>query len=114
MMAKLMSVPYREVTNYRAVLENNLPYSTKHGVKGDEFDNVLVLLDDAGANWNQYSFGNLLAGADKSESRLLRTRNLFYVCCSRAKKNLVIADLGSPAGKEKAIEALFGAESVVL
>lgn len=111
-MAKLLDVPYREVSIYRAVLENNLPYSTKHGVKGDEFDNVLVILDDAGARWTQYSFGNLLAGADKSEDRLRRTRNLFYVCCSRAKNKLIVAHLGQ-ADKAK-VEGLFGSDSIAL
>lgn len=109
-MAAVLDIPYREISNYRAVLERNLPYSTKHGVKGDEFDNVLVVLDDAGANWNQYSFGNLLAGADKSEARLRRSRNLFYVCCSRARDKLIVAHLGAPDTTK--IEALFGTEAV--
>ncbi len=33
-----------KLTRYRAVFEENLPYSTKHGVKGDEFENVIVIL----------------------------------------------------------------------
>jgi DNA helicase-2/ATP-dependent DNA helicase PcrA len=107
---KLMVVPYVEVSNYRAVLLDHLPYSTKHGVKGDEFQNVLVVLDDAGANWNQYSFGKLLAETDTSEGRIRRTRNLFYVCCSRAKDKLIVADLG--AGAQAKIEGLFGAGAV--
>lgn len=111
-MAKLMAVRYIEVSNYRAVLQNSLPYSTKHGVKGDEFQNVLVVLDDAGANWNQYSFGKLLAGTDTSEGRIKRTLNLFYVCCSRAKDKLIVADLG--AGTQAKIEGLFGAEAVAM
>lgn len=111
-MALLLAVPYVEVSRYRAVLENSLPFSTKHGVKGDEFQNVVVILDDAGANWNQYSFGKLLAGSDTSESREKRTRNLFYVCCSRAKDKLIVADLG--AGAQAKIEALFGAGAVAM
>lgn len=111
-LAKLVEIPYVEVSNFRAVFDENLPYTTKHGVKGDEFDNVIVILDDPGANWNQYSFGKLLAGVDTSESRLKRTRNLFYVCCSRARVNLAVVNLapmGDAAGK---IETLFGKEFV--
>ena len=111
-LAKLLDIPYVEMSNYRSVLENNLPYSTKHGVKGDEFQNVLVVLDDAGANWNQYSFGKLLAGTDTSEGRIRRSRNLFYVCCSRAKDKLIVADLGT--GSQAKIEALFGSASVAM
>jgi DNA helicase-2/ATP-dependent DNA helicase PcrA len=111
-MAKLLAVPYAEISRYRDVLESSLPFSTKHGVKGDEFQNVVVILDDAGANWNQYSFGKLLAGTDTSESREKRTRNLFYVCCSRAKDKLIVANLG--AGSQTKIEALFGAGAVAM
>lgn len=111
-LAKLVDIPYPEVTNYRAVFEENLPYSTKHGVKGDEFDNVIVILDDPGANWNQYSFGKLLAGVDTSESRLKRTRNLFYVCCSRARVNLAVVNLAPMGDALARINALFGEASV--
>ncbi|MGE0415023.1 MAG: UvrD-helicase domain-containing protein [Verrucomicrobiales bacterium] len=111
-MAKLLTIPYVEISNYRAVLQNNLPYSTKHGVKGDEFQNVLVILDDAGANWNQYSFGKFLAGTDTSEGRIKRSRNLFYVCCSRAKDKLIVVDLGATV--QAKIEALFGAAAVAM
>lgn len=111
-MTELLGIPYQEVSNYRAVLESSLPYSTKHGVKGDQFKNVLVILDDAGAKWNQYSFGNLLAGKDKSEERLLRSRNLFYVCCSRTIDKLIVANIGS-SDKSK-VEALFGKEAVAI
>lgn len=111
-MASLLNVPYREISLYRAVLEDNLPYSTKHGVKGAEFDNVLVILDDAGANWNQYSFSRLLTGSETNDARLRRTRNLFYVCCSRAKVNLAVVDLGVQKGNRQAIEQLFGSGNV--
>jgi DNA helicase-2/ATP-dependent DNA helicase PcrA len=111
-MTMLLAVPYAEVSRYRAVLESSLPFSTKHGVKGDEFQNVVVVLDDAGANWNQYSFGKMLAGTDTSENREKRTRNLFYVCCSRAKDKLIVADLG--AGSQAKIEALFGPDAITM
>lgn len=107
----LFKVPYRQLRAYRDVLEHNLPYSTKHGVKGDEFETVFVVLDDAGANWNQYSFGKFLAGADTIQGRWLRTRNLFYVCCSRSKDKLAVVDLGSATVKEEAIKGIFGADA---
>lgn len=110
--ALLLAVPYIEVSRYRAVLENSMPFSTQHGVKGDQFQNVVVVLDDAGANWNQYSFGKLLAGTDSSQSREKRTRNLFYVCCSRAKDKLIVADLS--AGTQAKLEALFGVGAVAM
>lgn len=111
-LGKLVEIPYAEVTKYRAVFEDHLPYSTKHGVKGDEFDNVIVILDDPGANWNQYSFGKLLSGVDTSESRLKRTQNLFYVCCSRARVNLAVVNLAPMGDAAAKIKSLFGEEFV--
>lgn len=112
LLTTLLDIPYQEVCIYRAVLQSNLPYSTKHGVKGDQFKNVLVILDDAGANWNQYSFGNLLEGVDTSHNRLQRSRNLFYVCCSRAQDTLIVANLGH--ADEAKLRDLFGAGSVAI
>ena len=111
---KLFKVPYKQIRAYQDILAQNLPYSTKHGVKGAEFDTVFVVLDDAGANWNQYSFGNFLAGSDTRQSRFERTRNLFYVCCSRSKDKLAVIDLGSASGKEDAIRCIFGYDSCVM
>ena len=67
-------------------------YSTDHGVKGEEYDNVLLVM---GRGWNLYKFEDILW---KEESQLagndlkayIRNRNLFYVCCSRPRKRLAI------------------------
>jgi DNA helicase-2/ATP-dependent DNA helicase PcrA len=109
----LLTVGASQLHTYRQVLEKNMPYATKHGVKGDEFDTVIVVLDDAGASWNQYAFGKRLEGQDTSEARWDRTGNLFYVCCSRARINLVVVDLGYTPARRSGVEALFGAENVI-
>lgn len=44
-----------------------------------------------------------MAGTDTSQSREKRTRNLFYVCCSRAKEKLIVADLGAGAQANRGI-----------
>jgi DNA helicase-2/ATP-dependent DNA helicase PcrA len=112
--SSLFDVPYREVTDYTAFFEDHTPYATKHGVKGDEFDDVAVVLDDAGANWNLYSFTKYLSGEDRTgnEKRWARSRNIFYVCCSRAKRNLAVIDLAPRSiAKDDGARALFGAEA---
>ena len=110
----LLALPYAEVSSFCTFLEEHTPFSTHHGVKGDEFDTVFVVLDDSGARWNLYSFDKYLNGEDeaKGADRFRRTRNLFYVCCSRAKRNLAVVDLGvgTPA-KDARINALFGADN---
>lgn len=111
--AALFALPYAQVTAFCSFFLANTPYATKHGVKGDEFETVLVVLDDSGAAWNFYSFEKYLSGDDEkgNPERARRSRNVFYVCCSRAQRNLAVIDLGgdSPAKKAR-VEALFGAQ----
>ncbi|WP_334068640.1 ATP-dependent helicase [Burkholderia cepacia] len=84
----------------RYILEES-PFATHHGVKGAQFERVLVVLDDEEASYNQYSYGKYLGYtplsdtdeaniAEGKESVLDRTRRLFYVCCSRAVKDLAV------------------------
>ncbi|NOX25596.1 MAG: N-6 DNA methylase [Deltaproteobacteria bacterium] len=53
-----------------------------------EFDNVFVILDNG--RWNQYNFKYLFEKTRGEESAIERTQKMFYVCCSRAKKSLVV------------------------
>ncbi|HHO42085.1 MAG TPA: ATP-dependent helicase, partial [Epsilonproteobacteria bacterium] len=64
------------------------PYSTQHGVKGAEFDNVFVILDNG--KWNRYNFKYLFENKAGNENIIERTRKIFYVACSRVKDNLVV------------------------
>ena len=71
----------------------NSTFSTEHGVKGEEYDNVLFVISKG---WNLYQFETyapMILGISSipkgKESSYERNRNLFYVCCSRARKRLV-------------------------
>ena len=68
-------------------VEEYTPFSTQHKIKGAEFDNVLVVLDNAG--WNNYNFESLFL-KNVRETVTERTEKIFYVCCTRAKENLVL------------------------
>ncbi|MBF0154220.1 MAG: ATP-dependent helicase [Magnetococcales bacterium] len=97
-----LSCPVSQLWHYRRYLDGDSPYSTQHGVKGAEFDRVLVVLDDEeGKGFSQFSYEQLFGLKDpsgkksrKSEegegSKIDRTRRLFYVCCSRARKDLAV------------------------
>jgi len=63
------------------------PYSTQHGIKGAEFENVLVVMDNG--RWNNYNFKYLFEGTG-NESVIQRTERIFYVCCSRVINSLVV------------------------
>lgn len=64
------------------------PFSTQHGVKGAQFENVLVDLDNG--RWNQYNFSYLFENTKGKKAIIKRTRKIFYVCCSRAQRDLVV------------------------
>ena len=88
---QLMNINYREVINLYEYIEDQTPFSTKHGVKGAEFENVLIVIDDK--SWNQYNFNDVFGNNKKNLNRYNRTRNLLYVCCSRAKDKLALLSL---------------------
>jgi DNA helicase-2/ATP-dependent DNA helicase PcrA len=91
---KLRAVSYKEIISLAAYLTGYSPFETKHGVKGAEFENVIVVL---GRGWNQYNFNNMLEQAQNPANILktnldayVRNRNLFYVACSRPKRRLAL------------------------
>ncbi|PSN14322.1 ATP-dependent helicase [filamentous cyanobacterium CCT1] len=84
---RVKEISFQEFQNLFDYLEGRTPFSTQHKIKGSEFDNVLVVLDNG--NWSKYNFQYLFEGGGTA-SVLERTRKLFYVCCTRAKENLVV------------------------
>ena len=90
-----------ELRGYRRYIEEESPYSTQQGIKGAEFDRVLVVIDDDEGRHPQFSYDRLLGLTESSDTErrnleegretvVDRTRRLFYVCCSRAKQDLAI------------------------
>jgi DNA helicase-2/ATP-dependent DNA helicase PcrA len=83
-----------ELSSYRNFVLNETPYSTQHGVKGEEFSKVLVVFDDTEASWHNYSFSKLLtpvtAGKEPTVGQKTKSLNLAYVSFSRAEKDLRI------------------------
>lgn len=108
----LMQVKYQEVINFNRFIQEQTPLSTKHGVKGAEYENVLVVIDDKA--WTMYKFNDVFSGNTSNQGRYDRTLNLLYVCCSRAKDKLAILNLSElePAAIT-ALEGWFGSSNVV-
>ena len=87
---ELLDLEYSQFISAIQFLQPEAKYSTEHGVKGEEYDNVIFAISKG---WNQYQFetyapmirGTIPKG---KESSFVRNRNLFYVCCSRPKKRL--------------------------
>jgi DNA helicase-2/ATP-dependent DNA helicase PcrA len=115
---ELRKVPYKEIIALGQFIDEHTPFSTKHGVKGAEFENVLVVM---GRGWNQYNFNRFLElAADPSAiptakvEFYVRNRNLFYVVCSRPIKRLAL--MFTQELSDTAIGTLnkwFGCKSIV-
>ena len=86
-----------EYTQFLAAIDFLYPeavFSTEHGVKGEEYDNVVFVVSKG---WNQYQFETyapMITGHSPvprgKEASFERNRNLFYVFCSRPKKRLFL------------------------
>lgn len=112
---KLRVIPYTELISLALFINDHTPFSTKHGVKGAEFENVLVVL---GRGWNHYNWNQFLEWfpnkypANKSDF-YERNRNLFYVVCSRPKKRLALLFTQKLSGAAlETLHSWFGKENV--
>lgn len=118
---RVKDIPFKVFQQLYMYLEGHVPLSTQHKIKGREFDNVLVILHNGG--WSNYNF-EYLFNADIFQSLtparqasypgiLSRTMKLFYVCCTRAKDNLVVFYPEPTQGVLDGAEALFGKENCI-
>lgn len=87
---RVSKVNYEEFVNLYFYLEGYTPFSTQHKIKGEEYKNVLVILDNG--KWTKYNFEYLFHQSHPkcNQNVLKRTQKLFYVCCTRAKDNLCV------------------------
>ncbi len=93
-------------------------FSTEHGVKGEEYDDVIFVISKG---WTQYQFetyapminGTIPIPKGK-EAAFERNRNLFYVCCSRPKKRLLLfISLQVEPTFRRFLDELIGCENVM-
>ena len=113
---RLRAILYREVIALDQFIDGHTPFATKHSVKGDEFENVLVVV---GRGWNKYNFDQYLEWAgsgnvptDKQDT-YERNRNLFYVACSRPTTRLALLFTQKLSqGSIQSLQSWFGVEAV--
>jgi len=100
-MDNFLACPATQFLGYFKYLNDDSPFSTQQGIKGAEFERVLVVLDDDEGTHVQFSYEKyfgIKSLSDKEEANrrqgkettVERTRRLFYVCCTRALKDLVV------------------------
>lgn len=100
-MDAFLACPASQFWGYYTYVNEESPFSTQQGIKGAEFERVLVVLDDDEGTHVQFSYDKYLGIKPPSdrdqanrregkETAVERTRRLFYVCCTRALKDLVV------------------------
>lgn len=100
-MDAFLACPASQLLAYQSYISERSPFWTQQGIKGAEFERVLVVLDDAESTHFQFSYEKYLGLKALSDSDLAhirageettvdRTRRLFYVSCTRALKDLAV------------------------
>lgn len=96
-----LACPSAQLWGYRKYIEDQSLFATQQGIKGAEFQRVMVVLDDEESEYSLFSYSKYfgieaLSQTDQeniqngTDSVIDRTRRLFYVCCSRALQSLVV------------------------
>lgn len=100
-MEAFLACPAAQLWGYERYVKDESPFSTQQGIKGAEFERVLVILDDEEGTHTQFSYDKYFGIKEPSDRDLKniqegketvveRTRRLFYVCCTRALGDLVV------------------------
>jgi DNA helicase-2/ATP-dependent DNA helicase PcrA len=96
-----LEASFSEIEQYVSYLDEHSSFDTHQGIKGLEFDRVMVVMDDTDARGFLFSYDKLFGAKQRTaadikneregrETGLDRTRRLFYVTCSRAKRSLAL------------------------
>lgn len=100
-MLKFLGCAAQELQPYERYVSEGSPYATQHGVKGAQFDRVVVVMDEEESDYRTYNYERVFASADAraadraraqggDENTWSRTLRLLYVCCTRARRGLVL------------------------
>ncbi len=110
--ANALETDFFSIRNYKDYADGNSIYRTHQGVKGNEFERVMVVMDDDEAggflfSYEQYFGAKEISAASQKklnageEIGLDRTRRLFYVTSTRAKSSLAHVIYTSDVSKVK-------------
>jgi DNA helicase-2/ATP-dependent DNA helicase PcrA len=96
-----LTAKFSEIIEYSKYINEESAFGTHQGVKGLEFERVMVIIDDEESKGFMFSYDKLFGikpltlNDEKNieegkETGIDRTLRLFYVACSRAKESLAI------------------------
>ena len=113
---KFLKAPFSQVEPFATYHSSKAHFDTHQGVKGLEFDRVMVIMDDEEARGFLFKYEDLFGGKSSGEKTVEATRRLFYVTCSRAKQSLaLIAYTGAPERVRKFVlqEGWFSNDEII-
>ncbi|WP_433924039.1 UvrD-helicase domain-containing protein [Vreelandella sp. 21] len=110
--AEALETDFLQIRNYKDYADGNSIFRTHQGVKGNEFERVMVVMDDNEAGGFLFSYEQYFGAKEisKASQRKLdageeigldRTRRLFYVTSTRAKSSLAHVIYTSDVSKVK-------------
>lgn len=108
-------IEYEAWFNFINKIENkDVIYHTYHGTKGEEYKNVIVLMQNAFGAREPNKFSSFFENYQNEENldgsdleKYTNTKNLLYVSCSRAIENLRILYFDDISSFEAEIESIF-------
>lgn len=100
-MAQFFKCSAQQLRPYERYVSEGSPYATQHGVKGAQFERVIVVMDEEESDYRTYNYERVFASAETraadraraqsgDENTWSRTLRLLYVCCTRAQRGLVL------------------------
>ena len=99
--SNFLNTSFQQIRSYKIYVSGDGEFDTHQGVKGREFNRVLVVMDDEEAGGFLFSYeklfevkpptkGDIEKSENGEETGIERTRRLFYVTCTRAEKSLAL------------------------
>lgn len=113
---QFLNAPFSQIEPFAVYLSGKAHFDTHQGVKGLEFDRVMVIMDDEEARGFLFKYEDLFGGKTSGEKTVEATRRLFYVTCSRARESLaLVAYTGAPERVSKFVlqEGWFSDDEII-
>lgn len=116
-MQTFLKAPFSQIEPMTEYLSGRAHFDTHQGVKGLEFERVMVIMDDSEARGFMFKYDDLFGGKPSGDKTVEATKRLFYVTASRAKKSLALVAYTSSPERVKSFvlhQGWFGPEEVIL
>ncbi|MEN2506135.1 UvrD-helicase domain-containing protein [Stutzerimonas stutzeri] len=112
-----LEAPFSQIEPFTNYVSGKAHFDTHQGVKGLQFDRVMVIMDDEEARGFMFKYENLFGGKGVGDPSVESTRRLFYVTCSRAMQSLALVAYTSSPGRVSKFavdEGWFSADEIVM